>query len=99
MHGRINDVNAIGPVHAGKHRLERVVVALADRIELVVVTSRALDGGAGEGLHHRGDHVVAVEVAADLAVNCILTDVTQRTLVPWPRSDKSERDRGLRIAR
>ena len=63
----------------------------------MVVTSRALDCGAGEGLHDGRDHVVAVEVAANLPVNRVFPDVPQRTLVPRPGGNETKRDDGLRI--
>src|SRR5213078_5099089 len=72
--GRIRIVNAICPIDTGKYGLQGIVIALRDGIELVVVTTRALDRGAGEGLHDRRDHVVAVEVAANLPVNRVLSD-------------------------
>ena len=99
MHGWVGIVNAVGPVHAGKHRLQCIVLGLVDRIEFMVVTAGALDRDAGESLHHGRDHVVAVEVAANLPVDRVLADVPQRTFIPRPGGNEAERYRRLRIVR
>ena len=99
MDARVRIVNAVGAVHAREDRLQRVVVGLRDRVELVVVTAGALDGGAGEGLHHRRDHVVAVEVAADLSVDGVLANVAQRTLIPRAGGNEAQGHGCLRVVR
>ena len=51
---------ALAVVDPGEDRLEAVVVALGDRVELVVVAPRTLDGQAQERGAGRRDHVVEV---------------------------------------
>jgi hypothetical protein len=99
MHGRVGVIDTVGAVHSSKHRLQGVVIALRDGIKFMVVTTGTMDGGAGECLHHRHQHVVAVEVPANLAVNRVLAYIAQRTLIPRPRGDQAERDRGLWVVR
>ena len=55
----------------------------------MVVAARAMNGGADEGRHHRGDHVVTVEVLRDLLVDCTVGDAHLRTLVPRPGRQKT----------
>ena len=66
------EVDVLG-LRAGEERLEAVVVALRDRVELVVVAAGAADrqaeDGRPEAVDHLGQHLLAdlvrVEVAAD----------------------------------
>ncbi len=45
-----------------------------------------------KGRHHRRDHVVAVDVIADQAVDAVVTDIAQRALVPGTGREHSLRD-------
>src|SRR5439155_26973427 len=51
----------VAAVHSGEYGLETVVVALRNRVELVVVAAGAVGGEAGERGHGVAQHVVAVE--------------------------------------
>ncbi|PPR17506.1 MAG: 50S ribosomal protein L19 [Proteobacteria bacterium] len=43
-------IGSIGAIHGGEDRLQTIIMLLRVGIELVVVASGALDGGAGEGV-------------------------------------------------
>ena len=79
------------PVEGRKHGLERVVVVLRDRIELVVVALGALDRDARERADRVGHHVVAVEVPGDLAVGLRLGHLTVADLIPRAGGDEPNR--------
>ena len=51
---------ALGMVDPGEDRLEAVIVPLRDRVELVIVAPRTLDGQAQECGAGRRDHVVEI---------------------------------------
>src|SRR5690606_31658015 len=72
-------------------------VALRDRIELVIVAASTLHREAREIVERAGEHVVAIEIAGDLTVERVLTNVAERTFVPRTRREKAEGDRRLRI--
>jgi hypothetical protein len=95
MDGGIKIIAAVGLVHARKNSLKGVIIALRNRIELVIMAARTLHRAAGEGLHHGGDDVIAIQVTANLAVNRIFANVAQRALVPRACGQKSERDDGF----
>ena len=77
-------VRSIHFIHAGKNRLQRVVVLRRHRIKLVVVTTGTVNRGADEGGHHGRDHVIAVEVLRDLLINRTVGDSHLRTFIPRP---------------
>ena len=68
---------AFGPIDAGEDGLQRVVIGLRDRIELVIVAAGAMDRRAGEGRHDIGDHVVAIEQSGP----CFLSIVSSTMLI------------------
>ncbi len=82
---------AVGPIEGGKDRLQAVIVFLRDRIELVVVAAGALHGEAAKRVEGRGDHVVAVEVAGDPAVDLGLRHFRMADEVPRPGRDETGR--------
>ena len=90
MNGRIGVVGTVGPVDAGKHRLKGVIVALRDRIELVIVAAGAMDGEALEGAHHRHHVVVAIEVLRHEMVDGVLTDADHEGVVPGAGGEEAE---------
>ena len=90
MEGRIGVVGTVGPVDAGKHRLEGVIVALRDRIELVIVAAGAMDGEALEGAHHRHHVVVAIEVLRHEMVDGVLTNADHEGVVPGAGGEEAE---------
>ena len=51
----------VAAIDAREDGLEAVIIGLSDRVELVIVAPRAVDGHAHEGRHRAGDHVIAVE--------------------------------------
>ena len=79
-----------GPIDAGQHGLQGVVVGLRDRIELVIVAAGAMDRRAGEGRHEVGDHVVAIEHLGQLLVDRVVDDAHQRAFVPRARRQKTQ---------
>ena len=96
-HHRVGVIRAIRPLDPREHRLQRVVIGLRNRIELVIVTPRTLRRQAGDVVDHVGDHVVAVKIPGDLPVQRVFADVLQRAFIPRSRGQESQRDRGLRI--
>ncbi len=60
---------------------------------------RAVDGRADERRHHRRDHVVAVDVVADLAIDAVIANVAQRALVPRPGGEHAQGDGQARARR
>ena len=81
-HGGIGGVGPLAAVEGGEHSLEGVVILLGDRIELVGMALGALDRDAREGADRVGDHVVAVEMAGDLAVGLRLRHLDMADEVP-----------------
>ena len=77
--------------------LQRVVVVLRDGVELVVVALGAVDRDARERADRVGHHVVAVEVASDLAVGLGLRHLAVADQVP--RAGGDETDRLLAVGR
>ena len=81
-HGGIGGIGPLGAIEGGKHGLEGVVILLGDRIELVRVALGALDRDTREGADRVGDHVVAVEMAGDLAVGLRLRHLDVADEIP-----------------
>ena len=81
-HGGVGGVGPLGAIEGGEHGLEGVVILLGDRIKLVRVALGALDRDAREGADRVGDHVVAVEMAGDLAVGLRLRNFDMADEVP-----------------
>ena len=77
-------VRSIHFIHAGKNRLQRVVILRGYRIKLVIMTTGTVNCGADEGGHHGRDHVIAVQVLRDLLVNRAVGDSHLRTFIPRP---------------
>ena len=88
-HLRVDVVGAIAFIGARENRLQAVVLVLRNRVELVVVAASAVDRRADKRGHHGGDDVIAVQVAADLAVERVFADVAQRAFVPRPGSEET----------
>jgi hypothetical protein len=97
MEGRIGVVGTVGPIDAGEHRLEGVVVALRNRIELVVVAAGAVDGEALEGTHDRHHVVVAIEVLRHEMVDGVFADADHERVVPGASSEEAEGRNRLRL--
>ena len=85
--GRILPILA---VDRRKDRLQRVVVVLRDGVELVVVALGAVDRDARERADRVGHHVVAVEVAGDLAVGLGLRHLAVADQVPRSGGDEAD---------
>ncbi len=62
----IQIVGSIGAIDGREDRLQRVIVFLRDRIELVVVTAGALHGHTAERVERIGHHVVTIQIASRL---------------------------------
>ena len=78
----IGGIGPLGAIEGCEHGLEGVVILLGDGIELVRVALGALDRDAREGADRVGDHVVAVEMAGDLAVGLRLWHFDMADEVP-----------------
>ena len=75
-------VRTIHSVDTRKHSLQAVVIFRRDRIELVMMTPRTMDGHAEKRVRHRGNHVVAIEVTCDFLVDRAVLNSHLRTLIP-----------------
>ena len=75
---------------SGEDRLQRVIVVLRERIELVIVAAGTVNRRTGERRHHRRHDVIAIQVTPDLPIKCVLANVAQRTLIPRPSCQQSE---------
>ena len=89
--GGVGVVDFVSAIERGENGLQAVIIELADGIELVVVALRALDGEAVEGVERVGDHVVAVEVARDFAVDFRLGHFGVTDEIPRAGGDETER--------
>ena len=78
-------------VDGGKHGLQRVVVFLADRVELVGMALGALHGDAGKAADRIGHHVVAVEMTGNLAVGLRFRNLAMANEVPGACGDETDR--------
>ena len=80
--GRFTD-DPIVALHPGKHGGEPVILLLRDRIELVIVATRAIYRHRDRGPHHLGDHIIEIEGTGGttqfLAPRLDLTDKIPRT--------------------
>ena len=81
----------IGSIKCREVRLQPVVIGLRHRIKLVVVTAGTLHGQAAKGIHRRGDHVVAIEIPSDLAVQLRFGNLRMPDKIPRPRRDETGR--------
>ena len=99
MRRRVWEIRLLGPIHPGEHRLQRVVVRLLDRVELVVVAAGAVDREARERRHGCSHHVVAVKQARQLLVLRALAQFSVPDVVPRACRHESRRDQAIRIAR
>ncbi len=63
VHRRVPIKDPIRPFDAGEHGLQRVIIGLWNRIELVVMASGTVNRGAVEHREDRADHVVAIHVS------------------------------------
>src|SRR5262249_28587776 len=95
---RVGIVGSLSPVYSGEVGLETVVVLLRDGVELVVVTAGAVDRHAHKRGHDGRDHVVAVDVMADLTVDALGADVAQRAFVPGAGREHPKRHHAARFA-
>src|SRR5205814_394564 len=82
----------------GEDGLEAVIVALGDRVELVVVAAGAMGRQADEGGHRVGQHVVAVEQPRLLLVHRPLAQLDVADEVPRPRGDEARGHGRPRVA-
>ena len=85
--GRILSILA---VDGREDRLQGVIVILRDGIELVVVALGTVDRDARERADRVGHHVVAVEVAGNLAVGLRLGHLAVADQVPRSRGDEAD---------
>ena len=92
-------ITLVRAINRGEHRLQRVVVFLRNRIELVFVALRALHGDARKGADGVAHHVVAVEVARELSVDLLLADFLVPDEVPWSSRDEAKRFDAIARAR
>ena len=81
---------AVGAVEGGEDGLEAVVVFGGDGVEFVVVALGAMDRHGAEGVEGIGAHVIAVEVAGDLAVDFFFADFGVADEVPGAGGDEAE---------
>ena len=63
----------------------------------MVVAAGALHREPLERVHHRREDVVAVEVAADFAVDRVFADVAERAFIPRPRREETQSRREFRL--
>ena len=91
MNRRVGVVATIGPFNAGKDRLQRVVIVLADRVEFMIVATGTLHGHPADVVDHRRQHVVAVQVPCNLAIQRVFSNVAQRTFIPRARRKETKR--------
>src|SRR5205823_1975155 len=80
----------VGAVDGGEHGLERVVILLRDRVELVVVALGAVDGQAHERADRVRHEVVAVEVPGHLPVDLRLGQLGVADEVPRPGGEEAQ---------
>ena len=100
LHGGVVGIKIhVRAVDPGEHGLKRVVVLLADGIELVIMALSALHGEAAEAADGVLHHVIAVQVSRDLAIQLRLRHLCVPDVVPRPRRDESERRDAIRGAR
>ena len=86
---RIDRILPILAVDRREDGLQRVVVVLRDGVELVVVALGTVDRDARERADRVGHHVVAVEVAGDLAVGLRLGHLAVADQVPRSGGDEA----------
>ena len=91
-------VGPVAAIDAGEDGLEPVVIGLGDRVELVIVAPRAVDGHAHEGRHRARDHVVAVEQPRLQLVDGPFAQLDVADEIPRPGGDEPGRDRASAIA-
>ena len=90
-------VAAIGSFDTREHGLQCVVVALTDRVELVVMAAGTLNCQTAEITDYVAQHVIPIQIPGDLSVERIFANITQRTFVPGTRRQKSQRGGGRRV--
>ena len=86
-------------IHSCKHCLQTVIILLADRIELVIVTARAMRRQALKGGHGRHHHVITVIIAGDQAVGFFNRQFDVANVVPRPGRNESQSDDSVRFIR
>ena len=88
---RVGVVLPIGSIERREDGLERVIVFLSERIEFVVVALSAVNRHAAKGSQRVSDHVVAIEVTSDFAVDLRFGHFGVSDEIPGTGRDKSER--------
>ena len=83
-------IRTIGAVDGGKNRLQTVIIIRADGIEFMIVALGAMHGHGAECIQRVGDHVVAVEVTGDFAIDFFLSDFGVTDEVPRAGGDEAE---------
>ena len=66
-------------------------------VEFMIVAARTLHSDAAECVECVGDHVIAIQVASDLAVNFGLRDFHMPNEVPRSRCDKAKSQNAVRF--
>ena len=90
-HRRVRIVRPVRAIHASEHRLQAVVIARRNGIELVVVAARAVDGETLECAHRGHHHVVAVVVARDESIGLGDGQLDVADEIPRPGGDETQR--------
>ena len=83
-------VRTIGAVDGRKNRLQTVIIICADGVEFMIVALGAMHGHGTECIQRVGDHVIAVEVTGDFAIDFLLSDFGVTDQVPWAGGDEAE---------
>src|SRR5687768_12199534 len=96
---RIAVISAIAFLRASEHSLQIVILALADRIELVIVATSALNSRADERIHHCRNDVIAINVSSNLPVDAVLSNIAQRAFIPRARGKEAHGDSGVGVIR
>ncbi len=84
--------SAIAPLNSGEDRLQTIVIGLRNRIEFVVVAAGAMGGKAQEGGHGVCHHVVSVDQARLLLINCSFAQLDLAYEIPRAGDDEPGRN-------
>ncbi len=72
---------------------------LGEWVELVMMTSGTLNRNTAERIERITDHVVAVEIAGNFAVDFRFRNFHMPDEIPRPRSNKTESQYSIRLTR
>ena len=96
MRSRIGVEGTIGSIHSSKDRLQTVIIPLGDRIELVVMATRAVNCEALKRRHGGHDHIVAIVVARDQTIGFAFRQFDVADKIPRTGRNKAGRHDSIR---